>query len=186
MAIVFVNGAVDLSINVYSRLSGFTDGLSPQARGQIEDVIDDLTAELREYIIDYWPVDTRRSQQAWSLQWEAPMWLIRNPVEYAEYVHTAGQGPNPEESWRGVEAESEELLAGALSRLNQIVQRDNIEVVDVGIQRTQNLAERLAAQARRVLRTSLFAATVEAYRARPSRLRERESQERQRLRLRGR
>ena len=182
MAVVFVNGAVDLSINVYSRLSGFTQSLSADGRRQVEDVIDDLIAELREYIIDNWPVDTRRSQQSWSLQWDEPVWVIRNPVDYAEYVHKANQGSDPVESWRGVEAESEELFSGALSRLNRIVQADNAQAVNIGVQRTQNIAERLASQAQRVLRTSLFAATVQAYRARPSRLRERETQERQRQR----
>lgn len=183
MAVVIKNGAVDLSINVYQRLPGASDSLSRSARSEIEDVIDDLIADLREYIIDNWPVDTRRSQQAWSLQWDEPTWVIRNPVDYAEYVHPKDVTL---ESWTGVEMESERLLTGALGRLTNIVQRDNVRTLDLGIQKQQNLAERLERQARRVLRTDLFAATVQAYRDRPSRLRDREQSERERQRLRGR
>ena len=183
MAVVSKNGAVDLSIDVYSRLPGLPDALPRDAQDEIEAVIDDLIADLREYIIDNWPVDTRRSQQSWSLQWQPPFWVIRNPVEYAAFVH---KSDSTEPSWTGVEFESERLISGALGALSEIVTRANEETVDLLVQRQQNLAERLAAQAQRVLRTSLFAATVEAYQARPSRLRERESLERQRLRLRGR
>ena len=178
-----IDGSVDISIDVYSRIAGSADALSPSAQEEIEAVIDDLIADLRVYLIDTWPVDTGRSQQRWSLQWEPPLWVIRNPVEYAEYVHVKdSQIP----SWELVEAESEQLINGAMGRLNEIVQRDNVASLDIQIQKQQNLADRLARQARRLLRTSLFAATVEAYQDRPSRLRERESLERQRLRLRGR
>lgn len=183
MARRLISGAVDISIDVYSRIAGSADALSPGARDEVEAVMDDLIAELREYLIDTWPVDTGRSQQSWSLQWEPPLWVIRNPVEYAEFVHDKG---STLESWVLVEAESEQLINGALGRLNEIVQRDNVASLDIQIQRQQNLADRLGRQARRLLRTSLFAATVEAYQDRPSRLRERESLERQRLRLRGR
>lgn len=186
MAVIQKDGALDLSINVYARLAGDTGALSAEASAEIEAVIEDQIAELAEYIVDNWPVDTGRSAQAWNIDWRPPMWVIQNPVEYAEFVHPAGQGATPIESWTGVEAESERLMSNALGALNDIVQRDNVRSLDIEIQRQQNLALRLARQANRAVRSSLFAATVQAFRDVPSRLREREANERRRQRLRGR
>ena len=181
MAVVFVNGAVDLSIDVFSRLSVSYDALDSRGQADVDDIMRDLIADLREYTIDNWPVDTGRSQQSWELQWQPPWWIIRNPVEYAEYVHPAG---NPTESWTGVEAESETLLDDALGELGGVISRSAATGLRGVIRQQAGLAARLRAQAERLLQTNLFAATVEAYRTTPSRAREIQSRERLRSRQR--
>ena len=184
MAIVFVNGAVDLSIDVFSRLPASYDSLDSSGQAEVDDIMSGLIVDLREYIIDNWPVDTRRSQQSWELQWVPPWWIVRNPVEYAEYVHPAGQGANVIESWTGVEEESEALLDGAMGALGGVISRSAATGLQAVIRQQAGIAARLREQAARVLRTSLFAATVEAYRTTPSRARELQSRERLRSRLR--
>ena len=181
MAVVFVNGAVDLSIDVFSRLPGGAGSLDSQGEADIADIMADLIADLREYTIDNWPVDTGRSQQSWELQWQQPWWIIRNPVEYAEYVHPKG---DEIQSWTGVSDESEALLSDALGELGGVISRSAATGLSGVIRQQAGLAARLREQAARVLQTSLFAATVTAYRTTPSRVREIESRERLRSRLR--
>ena len=111
MTIQSVSGAVDLTLDLGSRLGIDEADLSPKAVATFRRLQAELVRLWREDLIEVWPVDTGRSQASWENRWAGLIWVLRNPVEYAEFVHHAGDGT---EVWTFLEARSEELIDGAL------------------------------------------------------------------------
>ena len=116
MTIVALRGSVDLTIDVGARIRGT---LPPVARQILTaEVVRPLRASL---VSGGWPVDTGASLQAWEIR--APdqdTVAIRNPIEYAEFVHHAGETV---EVWTEVEALSEQLVSAVLPRLQRLAAR---------------------------------------------------------------
>ena len=186
MAIVFVSGSVDLSIDVAARFGLDVSALTPEAVARIEAIVDDLAFRLGEFIDSVWPVDTGASQASWESTQEGFFWVIRNDREYAEYVHRAGDST---EVWRIVEARSEELLQGAAARISRAA-ATGLRQVSPPSQPLQGLAgEVISSLVRaslvgsvvsetglaesRLLSTGLFAARARAFQRVSTRIRER-------------
>lgn len=103
--------SVDLSINVGTRLGVRSEDLSAEAAEEVARLLDEVRIEAREYILVVWPVDTAASLQEWELR-VSGLWLIlRNPVDYVEYVHRSGEKVLV---WTEIQARSEELVVAAL------------------------------------------------------------------------
>jgi len=118
MAILLLDGAVDLSIDVGDRLGVDEADLSRRTLSKLAPILQELVRLWREELLSIWPVDTGRSQSSWTDRWEGLVWVLRNPVEYAEYVHNEG---DPTEVWSILEALSEDLLADALPDIEGII-----------------------------------------------------------------
>lgn len=150
--IVEVSGSVDISLDIASRV-----GPLPAAARQV--LHDEIVVPLRESLLSgAWPVDTGASLQAWEIRAVAPDFVaIRNPIEYAEFVHRAGEEV---EVWTELEALSEELLSSLLPRLRALSRRP-----------TRQIPLRLLS--RSVVRAgTLFASKVRALSQRSTRRRE--------------
>jgi len=158
MAVRLLDGAVDLSLDVGAILLVDAADLDEQALAEVEEVQYALEDALRELLIRWWPVDTGRSLMGWAIQWEGLVWVIRNPVPYAEYVHRAGES---REVWRDLEQASERLLARALPRFRGIVAAQRAREA-AGGRRSRSLFGFDAPG--RSLGERLFRATREAYR----------------------
>jgi hypothetical protein len=116
-------GYVDLSIDVGQRLGVTEAELSEEALSDIEEMIEDLAWELGEYIDDVWPRDTGASHADWDVGADDLMWTIRNPREYAEWVHAAGDETKKPIADL-IEEESETLISEAMTALRKIVAAD--------------------------------------------------------------
>lgn len=53
-----------------------------------------IAMEAEEYIQNRWPVRTGASRDAWQVRVEGLSLRFINDVDYAEYVHWQGEGPN--------------------------------------------------------------------------------------------
>jgi len=122
--IVMVDGAVDLSIDVGERLDIDLEQLTPGALAEIRAIQQGLVRAWREELIGSWPVDTGRSQSSWVNRWEGLVWVLRNPVEYAEFVHPSGGDDGGYgqlgDSAAALEQASEDLLDAATPDLEAI------------------------------------------------------------------
>jgi hypothetical protein len=110
-------GAVDISINVANRArrAGISlINVSQAGLDAIWDIIDELAFLLGEFIDLVWPVDTGASQADWETTGEGLEWVIRNPREYAAYVHRQGETTLV---YKEIADRSEQLLAGAMPRI---------------------------------------------------------------------
>jgi len=167
MARVRVEGSVDLTIDVGARLGVNTDSLTTAARDQLESAIDDLAWQLGEFIDLIWPVDTGASQADWESAAEDLIWVIRNPREYAEFVHRKGETV---EVYTQIEAESERILAGKLSVLRAIAA--------AGLKETTAIPQPIPAPPRQPSVVSrlgdLFGARVRGFQLQSTRSRERD------------
>lgn len=127
MTIVFVDGAVDISIDVGERLGTDLGEISTEALAEMRPIMQELVRSWREDLIETWPVDTGRSQSSWTNRWEGLVWVLRNPVEYAEFVHPSGGDDGGYgqlgDSAAFLEARSEALLDAALPDLEAIARR---------------------------------------------------------------
>jgi hypothetical protein len=161
VTVLLQDGAMDLSIDVGERLGVDDADLSPEAMGQIRTILRTLVRAWREELIQVWPVDTGRSQSSWSNRIEGLVWVLRNPVEYAEYVHVAG---DPTQVWRYLETLSEELLDGVMTDLRAVVAESRREAQALGGQ--QRTLVGFAAQRPEVRNfgARLFRAAVEGFR----------------------
>ena len=121
------SGAVDISIDVAARMRAkgiSVINLTQSAVTQIWSLIDELSFLLGETIDLIWPVDTGASQADWETTAEGFEWVIRNPREYAGFVHRKG---DTSLVYKQIAERSEELLRGAWSRIKAIAkagQRD--------------------------------------------------------------
>ena len=107
--------AVDFSIDVALRVGVDWFSIDEETRREIERDIEVINDELGSTIESTWPVDTGRSLSMWENFFEDGVWVIRNPVEYASFVHR----PEDEEgsSSQFIEAEAERLFSLVSSRL---------------------------------------------------------------------
>ena len=106
-------GPVNISIDVAERMraKGINpDGLSPRALEQIWDIIDGIAFDLGEFVDEVWPVDTGASHADWETTAEGLFLIVRNPREYAEFVHRKGQTG---QVYKEIGREAERLLAAA-------------------------------------------------------------------------
>lgn len=110
--------AVDVSINVGARLGSAESIIGDAATGAVNERLRDLARQVREYLLTVWPVLTAASLQEWEIR-ASGLWLIvRNPLDYAEYVHRAGETV---EVWTEVRDYADELVEAALPELRALV-----------------------------------------------------------------
>jgi hypothetical protein len=109
-------GSIDLTIDVGARIRGT---LPPVVRQILTaEIVRPLRASL---VSGAWPVDTGASLQGWEIRAvDAETVAIRNPVEYSEFVHRAGETV---EVWTEVEELSERLVSALLPRLQRLASR---------------------------------------------------------------
>ena len=123
------SGAVDISIDVAARMRSKGISIVNMTTTAVERVwaiLDGLSFQLGEFIDLVWPVDTGLSQADWETTAEGFEWVIRNPREYAEYVHRQRETGNL--VYKEIAERSEELLRGAWSQIQSIAkagQRDD-------------------------------------------------------------
>ena len=118
------SGSVDISINVGARLRAqgiATARLTAGARSAIWELIEELAFQLGEFVDNVWPVDTGASQADWDITAEGLEWTIRNPREYAAFVHRAGTS-DADLTYLQVASKSEELLRAAWSQIKSAVE----------------------------------------------------------------
>jgi hypothetical protein len=178
--IVMVDGAVDLSIDVGERLGIDLDQLTPGALAEIRAIQQELVRSWREELIGSWPVDTGRSQSSWVNRWEGLVWVLRNPVEYAEFVHPPGGDDGGYgqlgDSAAFLEQASEDLLDEVLPALEAIATESQravmrAEAPGVGGRSLVGFAARMAST--RAVSQRDFAARVERFVVEDSRSRTR-------------
>lgn len=110
---------VDVSIDVGARLGISGRLLGDAVREQIGDVLLQAARDLRAFVIESWPVLTSASLSEWEIR-PSGLWLIvRNPIDYAEFVHRAGEKV---EVWTEIRDEAERLVALALPELRRIIE----------------------------------------------------------------
>ncbi len=111
--------AVDLSIDFGARLGASMRDFGALA-GQARDIIEGLRFQWQEDLLEVWPVDTGTSLQAWENYTDGLRWVLRNPVEYASFVHEAG---DDEPLVIYLEAQAETYAADAMSELRGLLSR---------------------------------------------------------------
>ena len=116
------SGPVDISINVGARLRSqgvSTAKLTAGSRSAIWNIIEGLAFQLGEFVDFAWPVDTGASQSDWDITAEGLEWTIRNPREYAGFVHRKGSTALV---YLEIATKSEELLRSAWSQIKAAVE----------------------------------------------------------------
>ena len=95
------------------RLHGAPRGLSTTEIA----VLDEHAGRIVDAIADAWPVDTSTSRDAWTHLLETTAGNVAitliNDVDYAEYVHHKGEGPDP--LWETLLPETVKAAAPALN-----------------------------------------------------------------------
>ena len=75
------------------QLHGRSRALTPDEA----DVVDTYAGEVRDYVVDRWPVDTGTSADAWQYEVSGSPgtygFTISNDIDYVEWVHLAGTPP---------------------------------------------------------------------------------------------
>lgn len=118
------SGPVDISIDVGARMVAKqieVYDLPIAAQEAVWSIIDELAFHLNEYIHDVWPVDTRASQSSWDITADGLIWTIRNPREYAGFVHRKNESGKL--VYKEIAARSEELLRQAWPRIKAAIKR---------------------------------------------------------------
>ena len=116
------SGPVDISIAVGARLrkeNGSTAKLTAGARSAIWNIVEGRAFQLGEFVDFVWPADTGASQADWDITAEGLEWTIRNPREYAGFVH---RKKSTALVYLEIAAKSEELLRGAWSQIKAAVE----------------------------------------------------------------
>ena len=129
MTVLLADGAVDISIDLGERLGVDDADLTPATLAKLRPIFRELVRSWREELLDVWPVLTGRSQSSWTDRWEGLVWVLRNPVEYAEFVH---RKDDPTQVWSYLEAHSEELLDAALPEIQEIIDAQKAEDRSLG------------------------------------------------------
>lgn len=109
--------SVDLTIDVAERLSIPFSGIAEEERQRITDIIRTMARDLRAFIVEAWPVDTSASLQEWEVRASGFRFIVRNPIEYAEYVHRAGETV---EVWTEIRDQAEALVDAALPEMEEV------------------------------------------------------------------
>ncbi len=116
--------SVDISIDFGRRLGGATLADFGRLRGDVGDVLEDLLLSFQEELQAVWPVDTGTSLTGWDTYEDGLRLVLRNAVEYAVYVHVAG---DPQPVWEYLRAFVEERAAGTLADLRGLLARARAE-----------------------------------------------------------
>ena len=136
---------VDISIDIGQRLGAMLTDFGAQAP-QAADIVEDLRFRWQEDLLEVWPVDTGTSLQGWENYRSLLVWVLRNPVEYAEYVHAAGDDVPIVEY---LAAKAEEYVADAMPDLERLLAQAVAERAPSGLAalvipgQTQSTAARL-------------------------------------------
>jgi|GEM_PF-6764674 len=88
---------IEYSYDFGARLGVSLPELSPLLQSRLQDAINALIDDWREELIEVWPRDTGHSFTMWESFTQGLVVILRNPVEYAGYVHPAGGQDG--ESW---------------------------------------------------------------------------------------
>ena len=118
------SGSVDISIDIGARLRAqgiATAKLTAGARSAIWEILEGLAFQLGEFVDFVWPVDTGASQADWDITAEGLEWTIRNPREYAAYVHRADTSAD-DLVYLKIASKSEDLLRGVWSQIKSAVE----------------------------------------------------------------
>ncbi len=116
------SGPVDISIDVGARLrkeNVSTAKLTAGARSAIWEIVEGLSFQLGEFVDFVWPRDTGLSQADWDITAEGLEWTIRNPFEYARFVHRKG---STAPVYLEIAAKSDELLRSPRSQIKAAVE----------------------------------------------------------------
>ncbi len=116
------SGPVDVSIDIGARLrkQGIaTAKLTAGARSAIWEIVEGISFQLGEFVDLIWPRDTGLSQADWDITAEGLEWTIRNPREYAGFVHRKGETALV---YKEIADRSEELLRGVCSQIKSAVE----------------------------------------------------------------
>lgn len=110
--------SVDISIDFGARLGGVTLADFGRFRGDAADAMSEARFSWQEDLLEVWPVDTGTSLQAWDNYIDGMRWVLRNGVEYAVYVHAAG---DDQPIWEYLQAQAETYAATALTELRGLL-----------------------------------------------------------------
>ncbi len=108
-----VDFSIDFAARVGARLADFG-----RHRDAAEDVLEEAETRLQQDLLEVWPVDTGTSLQAWDNYISGMRWVLRNAVEYAVYVHHAG---DDRPIWEYLEAKAEEYAQDAVFELRRLL-----------------------------------------------------------------
>lgn len=161
--------SVDVSIDVGARLGVSGRLLADAVRESLGDEILRIARDLRAFVLDHWPVLTSASLQEWEVRQSGLFLIVRNPIEYASYVHRAGETV---EVWTEIRDEAERLVAAALPDLQRIVDTAPSLPFPGVTAMQQQVAPSILDAAERFARL-LFRAKAEAYLRTPTATRDR-------------
>lgn len=82
---------LDLSVDVGSLLGINVSMLDAPGLEAIQEILQEVIYSWREVLQDVWPRDTGLSFSQWTSRVRGLVLDVRNPVEYAEWVHPAGE-----------------------------------------------------------------------------------------------
>jgi hypothetical protein len=115
--------SVDFTIDFGARLNARPSDFG-RFRGDALDLIAGLRFRWQEDLLEVWPVDTGTSLQAWENYIDGMRWILRNDVEYAVYVHAAG---DDQPIWEYLRAQAETYAADVVPELRQLLTRAQAE-----------------------------------------------------------
>ena len=113
---------VDISVDVGALLGVSLDALSPSAAEAVEDLLEQVRGDWDEALLAYWPIDTGFSLRMWESTVEGLRLILRNAVDYSEFVHPSGETVGAGvEHMRDVR---DRLLGAALPAMRAIIRAD--------------------------------------------------------------
>lgn len=128
---------------------------------QVYDLLESIRFRWQEDLLELWPVDTGTSLQAWENYVSGLVWVLRNPVEYAEWVHVEGDD-TPLVDY--LEAKAEEYAAEVEPSLSALLQQARQESAPFGQQAPLVVgAGPATATLRQRALDALFASTMQAF-----------------------
>jgi hypothetical protein len=104
---------------------GYPGIVSADALVQVEAALRRAADQWAASLLRVWPVDTGLSLRSWAIEVRGWVWLIRNPVDYVDYVHLAGT-PRWDTLWPPLLDEAERLFRDALPVIEAAVQADRL------------------------------------------------------------
>jgi len=115
--------SVDFSIN-FGRRVGAARGDLGRLWSDAQDAIEEARFRWQEDLLEVWPVDTGTSLQAWDNYTDGLVWVLRNGVEYASFVHAAG---DDQPIWEYLQAQAETYAQDVVAELNRLLTRARAE-----------------------------------------------------------
>jgi len=118
--------SVDISID-FGALLGAQMSDFGRFRAEAADILDEAETRFQEELLTVWSGfedETGTSLQAWDNSVDGLRWTLRNPVEYASYVHHGG---SPQPLWEILDARAQSLAQAALPDLRNLLAQANRE-----------------------------------------------------------